>query len=168
MTSMTTRKNILACLTAACLVSAAFLPGIAAAQDAARDNSPQGLWLTENKRSVIEVKPCAKAPDELCGNIHWIIEGGMSHDSKNPDAKMRERPMCGLQILWGFEKLGESRWGNGQIYKADEGDTYQAAMEMNDDGTLHVRGYVGIPLLGKSQNWTRVSGDDYKECVPAK
>ena len=125
-------------------------------------NSPlEGLWLTENKRSVIEVYDCMKG---LCGDIYWIIEGGMQTDAKNPDALKRNTPMCGLPILWGFEKESETEWESGNIYKADDGDTYSANMELLSENKLKVRGYMGISLLGKSQTWTRVNAEDYPQC----
>ncbi|MEC7029591.1 MAG: DUF2147 domain-containing protein, partial [Pseudomonadota bacterium] len=49
--------------------------------------------------------------------------------------------------------------------KADDGDMYDADVELNQDGTLHVRGYMGIALLGKSQTWTRVQPEDYPMCT---
>lgn len=125
----------------------------------------EGLWLTENKRSVIHVQECDQG---LCGNIHWIIEGGMQYDSKNPDASKRTTPMCGLPILWGFEKDSETEWESGNIYKADEGDVYSSEMELQKDGTLKVRGYIGVSFLGKSQIWTRVSAEEYPACSAPK
>lgn len=131
--------------------------------------SVEGLWLTENKRSVIEVKQCGNF---MCGNVHWIIEGGMQFDEKNPDAARRSTPMCGLQIISGLKNDDDSgverdEWEDGKIYKADEGDTYDADIELRDDGTLKVEGYMGISLLGKSQTWTRVNEADYPKCTPA-
>ena len=120
-----------------------------------------GLWLTQNERSVIEVKPCDQG---LCGHVYWIIEDGMQTDSNNPDETKRATPMCGLPILWGFKKEQAGVWENGNIYKADDGDLYSADIEFQDDGTLKVRGYLGVSWLGKTQIWNRVSAADYKQC----
>lgn len=125
----------------------------------------EGYWLTENQRSVIQIEQCG---DSLCGKVHWIIEGGMQFDEKNPDEAKRNTPMCGLQILWGFEKDDETEWEDGKIYKADDGDTYDSEMELQDDGTLEVKGYIGFSFIGKSQDWTHVNPKDYPECKPAK
>lgn len=138
--------------------------GIARAEMA--KDPAEGLWLTENKRSVIELQQCDLG---LCGHIYWITEGGMQYDIKNPDETKRNEPMCGLPILWGFENDGLGDWEDGKIYKADDGDMYDADVELNQDGTLHVRGYMGIALLGKSQTWTRVDAADYPMCtLPAE
>lgn len=120
-----------------------------------------GLWLTENQRSVINIGECEQG---LCGSIHWIIEGGMQTDSKNPDESRRDQPMCGLPILWGFNQHSDIAWEDGKIYKADDGDIYDANLELNNDGTLHVRGYRGVSFLGKSQTWTRVESANYPAC----
>lgn len=125
--------------------------------------NPAGLWLTQNERSVIEIKPCGAA---LCGDIYWIIEGGMQTDNKNPEESLRGQPMCGLQIVQGLKQseTDGNHYGGGHIYKADEGDIYNASLKMKTDDALTVRGYIGVSLFGKSQNWTRVSAKDYPKC----
>ncbi len=129
---------------------------------ATEKNAATGLWLTENHRSVIKIETCG---DKLCGHVFWIIKGGMQADSKNPDEAQRSRPMCGLQILWNFEQDDATHWSSGRIYKADDGDTYHATIEALSPDRLKVRGYVGIPLFGASQTWTRVSAADYPPCA---
>lgn len=124
-----------------------------------------GYWLTENERAVIKIEPCA---DSVCGNVYWIIDGGLQFDEFNKDELLKGRPICGLEILSGFEKDGAASWENGTIYKADDGDVYSANINLQEDGTLKVRGYLGMSFLGKTQIWTRVSSSDYKQCTPAK
>ncbi len=134
---------------------------------AAEAPDPAGLWLTENKRAVVKIDHCGA---NLCGNIAWIIKDGMQTDSKNPDASKRGNPMCGLPILWGFQQNPKNAkvWESGKIYKADEGDTYNATISVIAPDRLYLRGYVGIPLLGKTQYWTRVTVKDYPSCTGKK
>ena len=133
----------------------------------AQDKIPTGLWLTGNERSAIEIRPCQDNEQELCGRIAWIIEDGMQFDTENPDKALRDRPICGLQILKNFEQSSKSpdKWEDGKIYKADDGDTYHANLKVLEQDKLRVHGYVGIPLFGKTQIWTRVSQEDYPQCV---
>ncbi|MDB5491496.1 MAG: hypothetical protein JWO78_1345 [Micavibrio sp.] len=140
----------------------------AANSSSSSEPSPNGLWLTENQRSVISVESCPGDKNLICGHIHWIIREGMQYDSKNPDASRRNAPMCGLKLMWGFHQNDAMNWIDGHIYKADEGDTYNATIQMLPSGKMLVRGYVGMPLFGKSQTWTRVSTKDYPRCKPAK
>jgi uncharacterized protein (DUF2147 family) len=135
---------------------------------AAQPGNPYGYWLTENQRSVIKVEPCKDNRDLVCGHIHWIIKDGMQYDSKNPDESKRNNPMCGLQLMYGFKQQDAANWVDGKIYKADEGDTYNATLQLLPTDKLIVRGYVGMPLFGKSQTWTPVSEKNYPRCNPAK
>lgn len=145
----------------------AAVPAMAQTQGKAAP-SPLGLWLTENGRSVIEVRPCKNDTALVCGRIHWIIDGGMKFDEKNPDIAQRANPMCGLQILTGFKLQDGANWIDGKIYKADEGDIYNATIQMLPTGKMLVRGYIGMPLFGRSQTWTRVTGVEHKKCTSAR
>lgn len=129
--------------------------------------NPQGLWLTQNERSAIELSKCG---DALCGKIAWIIKGGMQFDEKNPDAARRMVPLCGMTIVSGLKqgKNDPDSWHNGKIYKADDGDMYDAKLTMLSADKLEVRGFMGVSLFGKSQTWARVAKKDYPPCKPAK
>jgi len=150
------------------LVVAGFgLAALAAGTGAAAESTPDptGLWLTENKRSAIRVTRCESG---LCGEVAWIIDGGMQYDRKNPDPDKRDRPICGLRILWGVAQQPDdpADWEDGTVYKADEGETYDVDLTVQGPDTMKVRGYVGIALFGKSQVWTRVSPEDHPPCAP--
>lgn len=115
-----------------------------------------GYWLTESKKAIVEVKQCGAL---ACGEVVWLAEpndeaGVAKTDIHNPDASQRARGICGMSMIGDFER-GEGEWVNGFIYNPEDGKTYKSKMKLNDEGNLYVRGYVGIPLLGKSQIWTR-------------
>lgn len=142
------------------MIGAAALMMLAAGPAQARDNV-NGLWLTENGRAVVELAPCGNS---LCGALHWLHPEARQYDYKNSNAELRTTPLCGLKILWGFQPDGPVAWKDGTIYKADDGDIYNAQLSLRDDGKLHLRGYVGVPMFGKTQTWTRVDAADYKKC----
>ena len=146
------------------LVAGLVLSSIAFPASAQQVKAPTGLWLTENERSVVELYQCKKGEPLLCGKIAWIIEGGMQHDTKNPDASKHDTPLCGLTILSGLRMENPTRWTGGKVYKADEGDTYDASMTILSDNSVEVRGYMGISMFGKSQKWKRVEAKDYPRC----
>jgi nucleoside-diphosphate-sugar epimerase/uncharacterized protein (DUF2147 family) len=64
------------------------------------------------------------------------------------------KPFLGLTVAWGLKRNGES-WSGGEILDPDSGDTYRCKMKLQDADTLEVRGYLGIPLLGRTQHWKR-------------
>ncbi|MDA1101294.1 MAG: DUF2147 domain-containing protein [Proteobacteria bacterium] len=47
-------------------------------------------------------------------------------------------------------------WDNGAIYDPEDGEVHACALTLLDSDTLKLRGYVGVPLFGKTQTWTRV------------
>jgi uncharacterized protein (DUF2147 family) len=143
------------------LLAVALLSVAAVISPAARaDQTPVfGQWLTESKRGVVDVFPCG---DKVCGKLVWMIEpirrGAPALDDYNPKPELRERPLCGLLLLGDFHETEPKHWEDGWIYDPDSGKTYHANMTLEDNGMLRVRGYVGIPLLGESQHWTRADG----------
>lgn len=126
--------------------------------------APTGLWLTQNERSVVELYQCESGKPLLCGKIAWIIDGGMQYDTKNPDASKHKNPICGMTILSNLKMDTPTKWSGGKVYKADEGDMYDANMTILGDNKLEVRGFVGMSMFGKTQTWTRVSAKDYPRC----
>jgi uncharacterized protein (DUF2147 family) len=67
----------------------------------------------------------------------------------------KDQPLVGLEILWGFH-LDGAEWSGGQVLDPDNGKIYRAWLALEDGGNkLHVRGYIGISLLGRTQYWFR-------------
>lgn len=120
--------------------------------------TPVGVWLYQNNRFAIEIEPCG---DRLCGKISWLkapsdARGLPRVDSANADPALRTRPVLGLTVLNGLRRTANRTWEGGDIYNPDDGGHYQASLSMKDDGTLRVRAYVGLPMLGKTLSLTRM------------
>jgi uncharacterized protein (DUF2147 family) len=134
-----------------------FAASFAAHAQQARPEQILGRWLSENKRGVIDIYPCNG--DQLCGKLVWLIEplkdGRPILDDKNPDPALRARPRCNLVIMGGFKHSEPLRWTDGWIYDPDSGKTYHAQMFLEKPDLLQLRGYVGIPLFGETNTWTR-------------
>ncbi len=117
-----------------------------------------GVWLHANERIQVEIAPCS---DRLCGQIVWFrwpkdAQGLPLVDLKNSNPARRRRPLLGLMVLRDLRRAGARTWEDGKIYNPDDGEDYSALMSIQDDGSLRVRAYVLLPLLGKTQLWTRV------------
>jgi uncharacterized protein (DUF2147 family) len=120
-----------------------------------------GLWVDHrdgDKRKVaVWIEDCDGL---LCGRIYWLKKplsgGGVSkRDTHNPDAALQARPLCGLRILSGFQRARERHWTAGQIYNPSDGRTFKSTIELEQDGSLRIRGFVGIALFGKTVEWVR-------------
>lgn len=132
---------------------------MAQAQEA--DHSPKGYWLNEEQTAIIEVAACG---DQICGKIVTLKVPNDPETDKpkldklNPDDNLKARPILNMQMMMGFRKSGANEYEGGEIYSPKEGKTYSAKFTMTDANTMNLRGYVGVPLFGKTQTWTRKSG----------
>jgi uncharacterized protein (DUF2147 family) len=68
----------------------------------------------------------------------------------------KNTPVVGLEMLWGMKPKGKE-WSGGRILDPEDGNTYKCKIALNKDGTLKLRGYIGIPALGRTQTWHRVA-----------
>jgi hypothetical protein len=72
------------------------------------------------------------------------------------EGDQKDAPMLGLTMVKGMKRTG-SKYDEGSILDPRDGTVYHAQMELSADGQkLSVRGYLGIPLLGQTQVWTRL------------
>ncbi len=115
-----------------------------------------GIWLSEDKDGKIQIY---KVNDRYYGkllpgkNLYETDGKTPKKDTKNSDAKLRERTLIGLVMLTNFVyKDGE--WTGGEIYDPKSGDTYSGKMKLKNN-MLELRGYIGTPLLGRTTTWTR-------------
>jgi uncharacterized protein (DUF2147 family) len=119
-----------------------------------------GYWLTENRKAIIQVNACG---GKVCGQMVWVKDstddtGAPKLDRKNEDITKRERPICGIQLFGDLSRT-QTGWEDGWLYNPRDGDTYSVEIAAVGTDELKVHGYLGLPLLGKSQIWTRVDGD---------
>ena len=127
----------------------------------AADTSPVGRWVTFSDRThkatgVIEIKLDHGA---LTGTVLQQFNRPASlppATCKKCDGPLKDAPIIGLRIMWGLTNDGGAVWDNGSILDPNSGDVYSAKVELEDGGQkLMVRGYLGISLLGRSQEWVR-------------
>lgn len=121
-----------------------------------------GEWWTQGgkdgAKSIVEVY---QKTGKYFGKIVWLREPNNEQDKKkldieNPKKKLRNREILGLEILKKFSfDSKKNKWINGTIYNPEDGKTYKCLMELLDDNTLKVRGYIGFSLIGKTQIWER-------------
>lgn len=121
--------------------------GPASGAGPADPGTPVGSWLTEDRDAVIAIEPCRAA---LCGSIV-----GMRLQPQEPiPTDYQGRSQCGLRIIHDALPSGGGTW-SARIVDPRDGTAYRARIHLDRENRLHLRGYIGIPLLGRTQVWTR-------------
>lgn len=148
----------------------------AGAAAASEKEAVLGLWRTppdaKNGAAIVEIR---QKGEGLSGHIVWLEKpvyppdhpaaGQPKVDRENPYPNLRTRPVLGLEILTGFHWDGK-RWVDGEVYDPVSGNTYRATVTPESRDRLWLRGYVGVPLLGRTEVWTRVQGLPEGQGVP--
>lgn len=116
-----------------------------------------GKWLSKTGEGQILIY---KKGSKFYGKLAWIKvpndeSGKPKTDVKNPKAELRSRPILGLEIIKDFTFDGDDVYEDGTIYDPQSGKTYSCKMTLKGD-VLKIRGYIGISLIGRTENWSRV------------
>ncbi|TDR94139.1 DUF2147 domain-containing protein [Enterovirga rhinocerotis] len=124
--------------------------GMAGTAASAADG-PSGVWMTEERDSKIRIASCGRA---LCATILWAKGGGV--DDQNPDPKLRQRAIVGLDLSRDIRPDGKGGW-QASMYNPENGRTYRTTLTPKG-GELEVGGCVLGGLICGSETWRR-SGD---------
>ena len=130
---------------AATIALAASMAGAQTAEDAF------GTWRHPENGSHVTIYKCG---DNLCAKIAKVIDDQKT-DDKNPDAKLRSRPIVGLVIMSGAKKTGANQW-KGDLYNRADGGTYSGTLTVKSRNAIDLQGCTAV-VLCKTVTWTRVS-----------
>jgi uncharacterized protein (DUF2147 family) len=142
------------------LLSASLIAFAAAAPAWADDASPVGLWkniddVTGKPKALIRIT-------ENKGEVRGQIEKLFLAAGENPNPRCdkcqganKDQPVLGMVFMSGLRKNGDD-YSGGEILDPDSGKVYRSKLTLVDGGKkINVRGYVGVPMFGRSQTWVR-------------
>ncbi len=136
---------------------------VAFAAAAGAQETPVGLWKTiddgtRKEKSLVRI---SESSGVLTGKVEKILDPEAKPDAvceKCSDDR-KNQPIVGLTIIRNVKKNGDDAalWDGGDILDPNNGKVYRVRMKPVDGGRrLEVRGYIGTPLLGRTQVWQRV------------
>ena len=140
------------------LIALAFL----IAGNAWAQTTPVGLWKTiddktKSERALVRI---TEAGGVFSGRIEKLLAADAKPDGtcdKCEDDR-KDKPIVGMEIVRGVKKAdADNLWDGGTILDSVDGKVYKVRMQPADGGKkLEVRGYIGMPMLGRTQTWLRV------------
>lgn len=122
--------------------------------------SVQGYWKTIDDKtgqpkSIVKI---SGSSGNLTGYVTKLYPGALEICSACK-GRLQGKPIKGMAVLWGFKQdsSNPNYWYGGTIMDPKTGKYYSSNLTVSDDNrTLSVRGYVGVPMFGRSQTWIRV------------
>ncbi len=125
--------------------------------------TPIGLWQSiddGNGQPKAEISIAQRADGGLTGKVERSLLVNSTTDTNcllcTDDRK--NQPKVGLEIIRGGKKAdGKEVWEGGKILDPENGKEYSLRLTPIEGGRkLEVRGYIGAPLLGRTQVWNRI------------
>jgi uncharacterized protein (DUF2147 family) len=126
----------------------------------AQPSSLAGVWKTYGDRTgqadgLVRIV-------EANGEFQGTVEAVFSPPAPSPNPRceacsgeLRGKPVVGMTILRRLRWDGE-QFSGGEILDPGNGKVYRCSAKLTDAGRkLEVRGFIGIPLLGRTQTWER-------------
>jgi uncharacterized protein (DUF2147 family) len=125
--------------------------------------TPAGVWKTiddetKKEKSLIRI---TEAGGVYTGKLEKLLDPTAKPDAvcdKCTDDR-KDKPLVGMTLIKGVKQSDSDKamWDGGEILDPNNGKTYKVRLTPVDGGkTLAVRGYIGAPLLGRTQTWLRV------------
>lgn len=119
-----------------------------------------GIWMSNNGKEKFEI---FRRGDEYFGRLIWTsydtLHDATLRDLKNPDPEKRDQSIIGLEILHNFRYKGRGEYVSGHVYDPGSGNSYKCRIRVDGD-TAAVRGYILIPLLGRTETAHRIEEEE--------
>jgi uncharacterized protein (DUF2147 family) len=135
------------------------------AQVVAAASPVTGYWKT-----IDDVTGDPKAIVQMTESASHVIQGTIIKIFPRPGFDQNElctackgglhnQRIVGMRIVNGLteDKDTPGLWNGGDILDPHNGKTYHCTVQLGDNNNrLNVRGYIGMPLFGRTQTWVRV------------
>ena len=127
---------------------------------AAIPESPVGYWKT-----IDDVSGETKSIIEISSLPNHTLEGRVVKLFQHPEKicteckdSRKNQPILGMVVMQGLHQAhpNDNLWDDGSILDPKNGKIYRCNLQLTDNNQkLLVRGYLGIPLFGRSQTWLK-------------
>ncbi len=113
-----------------------------------------GYWESTGHEIVLQISPCG---GDLCGFIAGIA---LDHPDDAMPKDWKGQPQCGflmLRVSPITPSHDVARW-KGVLQDPRNGNVYRTMVKFDKAGNLDLHGYIGLPILGKTEIWPKFTG----------
>lgn len=120
-------------------------------------STPEGIWQTIDDetgqpKSHVEIYQKNGA---YYGKVVKLLPAATTDKCIDCPGDKKDKPLVGLDILWDLKPY-KDYWSYGQIVDPKDGSVYKCSVWLEGSDKLKVRGYIGVSLIGRNQEWQRV------------
>lgn len=118
----------------------------------------EGKWKTiddETKEAKSIVEVFKKADGKYYAKIVQLLQKPENANCVKCSDDRKNKPLVGLEIIRGLKQDGQE-FNGGTITDPKSGKSYKCIVK-REGNKLNLRGYVGIPTIGRTQIWEKVN-----------
>jgi uncharacterized protein (DUF2147 family) len=139
-----------------------FLMAGAAVSALAQSATPAGLWKTidDNTNKEKSLVRIVETNGVYSARVEKIVDPDSPKDAvcdKCTDER-KDKPVVGMTIMRNVKPSADDKavFEGGDILDPNNGKVYRVKLKLVEGGSkLDVRGYIGTPILGRTQTWIR-------------
>ena len=116
-----------------------------------------GMWKTigdadGTEKSIVEIY---EKEGKYFGKVVKLLPAAKHTTCENCPGELKNKPITGMVVLKDLEKTPKGA-SNGKAIDPSNGKTYNCFIELENPDKLKLRGYIGVPTIGRTQYWYRV------------
>jgi len=151
----TIRHNAL-CVFALALFALISVAGASAQQLTPKLQSAVGHWQTYDDGKPAGTVETYLLNGQLFGRVTKVRPSRTPQDVCDKcSGEYKNHLILGMVIMRNFHPVGDD-WAGGTVVDPENGKEYKGKIWAEGTDKLHMRGYIGISLLGRTEVWTRI------------
>jgi uncharacterized protein (DUF2147 family) len=154
--TLETTRNRRLFVVAVALFAVVFVPGAGAQQLPPQLQNAVGHWQTYADGKPNGQMETYLVEGKLFGRVTQVRPGRTPQDVCDKcSGEMKNRTILGLAIMRGFHPDGDE-WVGGTVVDPENGKEYQGKIWAVGKDSLHMRGFIGFSIFGRTEVWTRI------------
>jgi uncharacterized protein (DUF2147 family) len=152
----TTRRNAFWALTLA-LLALVSVAGARAQQLSPKLQDAIGNWQVVSNDGKLGGKVETFLKDgKLFGRVSGVRPGRTPRDLCGKcSGEYKDQLILGMVIIRNFHPDGDG-WAGGTVVDPESGKQYQGKIWAVGKDSLHMRGFIGVSLFGRTESWVRI------------